>query len=174
MSSGEYTAKSFYDLVASGGKVRCEFSFTWTLKIPPTVRIFAFLWLKGKLLTHDVMERRGFICNRDCVLCQSHSLETALHLFFQCSYARTLWSTIAVLLGYRMVWVRDTVANTFCHSLKRCNGRTLKQKWSTYFLSACWTIWKERNSSIFEGKLRDPSVAAEKSVEEARLWMQFC
>lgn len=41
-----------------------------------------FLCLKGKLLTHDVMIRRGLQCALDCVMCQSCNLETTSHIFF--------------------------------------------------------------------------------------------
>lgn len=55
-SNGEYSAKSFYDMIVATVRTKWRFEFTWHLKIPPSVRVFVFLCLRGKLLTHDVMD----------------------------------------------------------------------------------------------------------------------
>lgn len=58
-SNQEHSAQSIYQLMSGGGKTRWHFSFTWQLKIPPSVRVFVFLHLKDKILTHEVLNRRG-------------------------------------------------------------------------------------------------------------------
>lgn len=65
-----------------------SFGVVWKLKIPQTVRISAIFCLEIRLLTHENMDRRGFICDLRCLLCPDCALETALHMFFNCSYAR--------------------------------------------------------------------------------------
>lgn len=126
----------------------------WRLKIPPTVRIFTYLWLEGRLLTHDVMERRELLRDLKCATCANCALETALHLFVKCSTA--IWSRVSLLLGHRIMYEGDNIQLTFNRSSKNCRERMSKQTWGIFFMASCWFLWKERNSSVFEGKLRDP------------------
>lgn len=70
----EYSAKSFYDVKIAEGRIACQFQFIWNLKIPPTVRVFAFLCIHDKLLTHEKMITRGFQCAHRCQVCQVHPL----------------------------------------------------------------------------------------------------
>lgn len=62
-NDSEYSANSFYNLVVTAGKTKWEYRFIWQLKIPHTVRVFAFLLLQGRLLTYDVMNYRGIQCD---------------------------------------------------------------------------------------------------------------
>lgn len=62
-NDSEYSTNSFYNLVVTAGKTKWEYRFIWQLKIPHTVRVFAFLLLQGRLLTHDVMHYRGIQCD---------------------------------------------------------------------------------------------------------------
>lgn len=57
-NSGRYTAKSAYRMFSGNGMIKWEFNFTWKCRVPPTVRIFAFLLLQDRILTKDVLERR--------------------------------------------------------------------------------------------------------------------
>lgn len=87
-SSAVYSAKSVYRILTSGGRIKWQFLTIWAIKIPFTVRVFAYLLIEGKLPTHDVMERRFIQCMMDCVLCTACQSETALHLFFMCTYSK--------------------------------------------------------------------------------------
>lgn len=58
-SSGSYSSKSIYRVLASLGRTQWEFQFTWKSPIPPTVKIFAYLVLKDKILTRDSLSRGG-------------------------------------------------------------------------------------------------------------------
>lgn len=100
---GVYTAKSAYSILMTGGRVKWEFWKIWNYSIPPSVKIFIFLLLKGKLLTKDVMHRRNFNCTLDCVMWRDCQLETALHLLFNCSYSRAIWDKLANYAGTSIV-----------------------------------------------------------------------
>lgn len=173
-SGNEYSAKSFYDLVVAGGKTRWKFDYTWQLRLPPTVRIFCFLCLKGKILTHDVMLRRGMQCDLECVMCQSCHLETALHLLFHCEYATNFWMWYSGILGYSIMHISNSVQRTVSKSWSACKGRVARKEWGVFFYSGVWMIWKERNNKIFEGKNLDARGAAYKAWNESLLWIQNC
>ena len=72
--------KSVYKIMAEGGRVIMQNLEVWTAKVPPSVRIFGYLMMKRKILTRDVLRRRGVNCERHYVICLSNSGETAVHL----------------------------------------------------------------------------------------------
>ncbi|XP_078173298.1 uncharacterized protein LOC144567120 [Carex rostrata] len=165
-TSACYSAKFLYDVMMSGGKTICEFRQTWNFKIPPTVRIFAYLLFRGKILTHDVMERRGFNCDMGSITCDDCSMETAMHLFFQCWFATALWNKMTTLLGHRIMWPGHTLRLTYLTSWRRRMTNIPREEWCVYFIAACWFLWKERNLKLFEGKIRDPGWVAERYRKE--------
>lgn len=112
-STSCYSAKSLYDTLLAGGKTICPFGHTWNLKVPPTVKVFLYLLIKGKILTHDVMQQRGFNCEMSCTACRNCTLETSIHLFFECSFATSVWHQIANVLGHRIMWHDQSVQLTF-------------------------------------------------------------
>lgn len=138
-----------------------------------TVRIFAFLLLKGKILTHNVMQRRDLNCELGCTFCNDCTLETSMHLFFQCSYAVTYWNEIARLTGGHLMKPSDTVQNTYEFSA-RSRGTMRKKTWAVLFWAACWLLWKERNNRIFERKEKPPVLVAQRAVQEGFLWLKHC
>lgn len=104
-----YSASSFYNMVLTGGRTLWAFRFIWKLNIPPTVKIFSYLCLKGRLLAHEVMMQRGIHCDLRCPLCQRCPLETADHLLFHCDYAAVVWNRITIRLGYTIMRKGPTV-----------------------------------------------------------------
>lgn len=136
-NTGEYSSKSCYEVMIKGGKTEWHFAFTWNLRIPPTVKVFAFLCLKGKLLTHDVMLRKGLQCDLWCITCQYCRFETTMHLLFQCNYALIYWRRIVSLVGCRLVQIGYSIQSTFIKSWRACRGKLTRHKWGTLFLAGC-------------------------------------
>lgn len=137
-SNQEYSAKSFYEMMLSGGKTVCKFEFIWKLKMPPTVRVFAFLCLHDKLLTHETMARSGFHCELNCVLCQSCPLETAIHLFFYCRFAKRFWQRLLWISGFNLVQNGVSIQHMLDNFRKECRSaevaRTLRKSRLSFFL----------------------------------------
>lgn len=115
-TTGLYSAKSVYSMMCSAGRVNWHFNKIWKLCIPPTVRVFIFLLLKGKILTRDVMLRRHFQCKPNCVLCDNNQDEFALHLLFTCSYAQRVWHKVSAITGINMLDVKDSIQETWMAS----------------------------------------------------------
>ncbi|XP_078158903.1 uncharacterized protein LOC144554459 [Carex rostrata] len=161
-------------LVIAAGKTVWAYRFLWKLKIPPTVRVFGYLLLHGRLLTHDVMMHRGLQCNLRCEVCQRCSLETATHLFFQCYKARRCWASLNAMLGCNIVSTGDTVQATVIKSWKACKRRMSRNEWGPYFFAVCWFLWRARHKKIFEDIEPDPIRIAQHAIREAKLWLKYC
>jgi hypothetical protein len=66
----------------------------WKLKIPLQIKIFGSYLHKGVVLTKDNLAKRNWHESKKCVF--SHQDETIKHVFFQCRFARSIWSVIQV------------------------------------------------------------------------------
>lgn len=170
---GQYSANSFYKLIAGGGKIRWSFRKIWKYRIPPSVRVFVQLFLLDRILTADVMQTRNINCQPNCVMCADGQVETAWHLIFNCNFAAQVWETVARLTGLNMLLVQETVLETWYRSSDRFSG-TRRRKWSIVFSATCWMLWKQRNLKFFEGRTAPPGMVASWIVQEAALWEKFC
>ena len=159
--SGTYSANSVYKVMIGAGKIGWHLVNIWKLRVPPTVRLFLFLLLKGKVLTKDVMRRRKFNCDPRCEMCNHNLPETAIHLLFSCRFAANIWSKLGrhTNRGYLTIqeaWEKEAITDPI---LIAC---------------AIWEIWKCRNLKIFENKMVPIDVTVQWIVHEATLWKKFC
>ena len=80
----------------------------WKMKIPLKTKVFAWYLRRGVILTKDNLAKRNWHGSKKCVICQHD--ETITRLFFQCEFARSIWS--AIQIGSTLYPPR-TVANIF-------------------------------------------------------------
>jgi hypothetical protein len=66
----------------------------WKMKIPLKIKVFGWYLRRGVILTKDNLAKRNWHGNKSCVFC--HQDENIKHLFFQCRFARSIWSIIQV------------------------------------------------------------------------------
>jgi hypothetical protein len=78
------------------------------MKIPLKTKIFGWYLRRGVILTKDNLVKRNWHGSMQCVFC--HQDETIKHLFFQCRFARSIWSLIQVGLS---LYPPTSVANIF-------------------------------------------------------------
>lgn len=156
-----YSASSAYKIMIGAGKIRWPFTGIWKLKLPPTVKGFLFLFLKGKILTREVLRRRNFQCELRCEMCNDQQVESALHLFFRCRHAQAIWSGLGLRGGNQYQTVGE--------SWKEVSDRD-----SILASSAIWELWKCRNRAIFDNKKVAIDVTVQWIIHEATLWRKFC
>lgn len=173
---GQYTSRSAYRILTGGGMSKCPYVRIWKGKIPPTIRIFAYLLLKGKILTRDVLRRRGLQVERDCVMCSNCPVESGLHLFFLCPYAVEVWYHIGNSLRRHLMKPGLTVQVIWEGSwtmVKESGGLNYAQ-WMSRFICVIWHIWKTRNRLIFEAERLPHRILADRCVQEMRDWLKYC
>ena len=74
------------------------FSKIWKAKVPQKVKCFAWLVLKHKVLSWDLLQRRGIQGPNKCIMCKGDG-ESADHLFCNCPLFRSLWSNVCMSQG---------------------------------------------------------------------------
>ncbi|KAG9442593.1 hypothetical protein H6P81_018447 [Aristolochia fimbriata] len=123
----------------------------WQLLAPPKVQFFIWSSLHGKILTRDVLARRGQQLNS--LLCPSCDtwMETADHLLLHCEYTWKIWTWFVE--QFNCSWaVPSSLASLLTMSPPSHLSTTglLMLRCLIAFLP--WAIWGERNKRIFQTK----------------------
>ena len=80
----------------------------WKMKTPLKVKIFAWYLRRSVILTKDNLLKRNWHGSSKCYFC-NHD-ETIKHLFFDCLFARSIWSTIQIA---STLYPPTSIANIF-------------------------------------------------------------
>ncbi|XP_019239049.1 PREDICTED: uncharacterized protein LOC109219081 [Nicotiana attenuata] len=118
----------------------------------------------GKLYTKDRLQKWGMQVDRECVLCKQAN-ETIQHLFFECTYAKALWSTLLACQG-----IRRPVAG-WDKELRWAEKKTKRKTTAAelYKMTVATTIyhvWQERNTRIFQANVTGWEAVSKKIIQE--------
>ncbi|KAJ0568029.1 putative RNA-directed DNA polymerase [Helianthus annuus] len=111
------------------------------------------LWTQDRIIQwqHRVTGSMNQMC---CLLCYA-DIETHDHLFFQCSYSRSVWHSVRNKVDMSSVqrsW--DEITSLL---VQRAKSKAIYAVGSRLLVAAtAYTIWNERNSRFFSNKLRPP------------------
>ena len=89
-ASGELIAKDAFHFLRPRLPQTNWGKLIWSKYIIPRISIHSWKVLRGRVLSEDVLQRRGHSLASRCVLCGLEG-ESLLHIFFSCSYAYSLW-----------------------------------------------------------------------------------
>jgi hypothetical protein len=93
----------------------------WKLKISLRIRVFGWYLRKGVILTKDNLAKWNRHGNKKYVFC--HHDKTIKHLFFQCHFARSIWSVIQVASA---LFPPCSITNIFANWLNGIKNRFKK------------------------------------------------
>jgi hypothetical protein len=80
----------------------------WKLKVLLKIKIFLWYLRKGVVLTKENLAKRNW---KDSILCCfCHKDETIQHLFFDCTFARTIWGVIQIATN---LYLPRSISNMF-------------------------------------------------------------
>lgn len=80
----------------------CTFNgVIWKIKIPNKVRIFIWIAIQDRLLTHHVLRSRGCEAEAGCHLCEDTSVETTNHILYSCPFTTGFWCMLLFRYGNR-------------------------------------------------------------------------
>jgi hypothetical protein len=147
-SSGEYSAKSAYNIQFAGQIITDFGNLIWSAWAPPKCKFFLWLLIQDKLWTAARLQLRGWTNNYFCALCE-RNLETAMHLFSECPYSITVWTLVAEWSQccslHPSQWRKELdIEDWFSHLLQRKSRMA-----HTLAILTAWSIWKQRNDTVF-------------------------
>lgn len=164
-------------MLSQFGRIRGQYRGFWKCKIPPLVKIFVFLMLYGKILTREVLSRRGMQIPIHCVMCSNTQIESITHVLFQCPYAVNCWShQVARILDTKLTCQANSLEEIVHQSWKmiRAQRRMHKKEWMCRFICVAWEIWKQRNAVIFREQRLSSKFLAERCRLQMKLWLKWC
>ncbi|XP_058217275.1 uncharacterized protein LOC131328341 [Rhododendron vialii] len=151
-STGHYNTKHTWEALRNRGEKVQWASLVWFSR---SVSKWSFiLWLAclRRLSTKERLRHRGLTIDSVCVLCSQRD-ETLQHLFFACSYFRSIWMVIL----QRFLVQRDPEEwdSELRWAIDHCRGKSFRSFLLKLVLAAgVYYIWLERNSRVFGGNHR--------------------
>ena len=92
-----YSSKSLYAIVNFRGIQPVYLPVVWSVKIPPRVQGFLWLFSQNKIMTCDNLRTRGIAKPLECVFCKE--IESVHHLLFDCLVARLVWAEVKLVFN---------------------------------------------------------------------------
>ncbi|XP_020262664.1 uncharacterized protein LOC109838650 [Asparagus officinalis] len=155
--SGTYSVKSLYSFVNSGGIKSKFFSMIWKTSIPIKVKVLSWIISNKKLNTKANLIIKGWTGDPRCSFCLT-GVETHVHLFIECPFARAIWSSILPSLSPNSWPQSMEELFEFHKSPNLC--KDIRTIWKILLPCTCWWIWFSRNSLIFKDSQSNPAVIA--------------
>ena len=144
--NGNFMVGSMYRALIHSAEPVLYNKSIWKMKIPLKTKIFAWYLRRGVILTKHNLAKRNWHGCKKCVFC--HHDETIKHLFFQCRFAHSIWSTIQI--GSTLYPPRS-VANIFGNWLNGVAAR-FKLLIRVGAIAVIWSLWLCRNDKVFNNK----------------------
>jgi hypothetical protein len=170
-SDGQYSTTSAYQFQFEGS-IRFTFQDTiWNTDAPLKCKMFSWLAALGRCHTADCLRRKRMPHNAACVMCLGEP-ETAIHLLANCTAIRRIWAKVlrAARLPSNLAPSEETTQlQEWLYSTTTSLGGSGRH-WGSLVQLTWWTIWKERNSRIFQNRTSSISEITGRIFEEARCW----
>jgi hypothetical protein len=172
-ANGVYSAKSAYNIQFDGGFESVFPSTIWQVWAPSRCKFFIWLLLQNRVWTVDRLLLCEWPNQYSCPLC-FHNLETVDHLMQECPLACQVWIDISLWSHSPsfnpLNWKSELGLASWFNGLSR-NAANVKGLKSLIIL-VCWTIWRKRNSRVFEGKEKPMFRLVAGIQDEARTWFR--
>lgn len=175
--TGDYSVKSGYytaleEEEAGAGDLIIPPNFDWRTNIwaidcAPKVKLFAWKVIKGAIPVGERLLERHIPIDPKCKRCGC--IESIIHLLFQCPFARKVWLLAPFVNGVECSGMIDLLASwkIFCANICLPPAGIGSGSLFPWIL---WSIWKARNSFVFEGFSMSPEDALSSAIVMAREW----
>ena len=145
---GDFSVKSLYRTMQLGSLAFFPSKIIWNSCVQPKLSFFAWEASWGRVLTLDLLQKRGWVMTNRCFLCHK-SEESIDHLLIHCEKTREVWMVFLSFFGVSWVFPLS-VKETLLGWRGSFVGKKRKVAWQLGPLCLFWVIWKARNSIAFE------------------------
>ena len=123
----------------------------WAGLIPPRIELFLWLALLGKINSREKLLKLKIIevHEAECPLCLNH-IESSDHLLLLCPFSWEIWNWWLSIWDLNWVFPSN-LREAFLQWHSHIRSPFFKKIWLAIFPIIIWSIWKERNSRIFNG-----------------------
>ncbi|GLT26418.1 hypothetical protein SLA2020_014850 [Shorea laevis] len=151
--NGEFSMKSAFLLIQQSRRNALSnslhWSWIWKLECAERIKMFVWLLARGVVQTNFVRFTQHLASTPTCPRYEQ-APETTLHLFKDCYYAKLAWEYSSNVPPNFFTLEVDSWLR--CNAMMSMRMSSQQTSWSVFFLSLIWSLWKSRNSLIFEDK----------------------
>lgn len=103
----QYTVKDGFTIVNKDNMIGSDgiWKRVWMPDILPKIAFFTWFAMHGKILTLDILQKKGICLTNRCIMCGKAN-ETVDHLLLHCSVAGYIWNSMAERIGLSWVFPR--------------------------------------------------------------------
>ncbi|CAL0327859.1 unnamed protein product [Lupinus luteus] len=145
-SDGHLTMKAAYNFYNPTQNPTNWCNEIWSMAIPPTKSFNTWRLINNRMPTDENLQKRGITLASICDLCHSN-VDSSKHLFFECSFAISLWSWLSNIFGCNLL--KTSVINILQSSMATWS-KHLKHIISAAIVHTISMIWYCRNKMRFE------------------------
>lgn len=179
---GAYSVKSGYWLACSLDQTEaraaalCKPSINdlrkkvWEVKTAPKIKIFMWKAMSNALAVSDELSARGMKVDPRCQRCGENG-ESINHVLFSCPAARVVWAISGFPFPPRGFEHHNLFEN-FEYLFSCGNDTKVPKEIGGAFPWILWTLWKNKNAFIFEGKEYEAAATVKKAFEESMRWFE--
>ena len=126
----------------------------WKIQCPLKTIITKWIALSNKLLTWEMLQKRGFEGPRIFPLCKSND-ETSSHIFTSCSYAGSIWNGMIRKLEAEKVHEANVPLE---EKTKAWWNDERVGPFEAFPILFVYSIWEARNKTIFNNTWIPPDI----------------
>lgn len=167
-ASKAFTVKSAYLGLKDQPRFNVGVHRVWRLKVPPRMKVFAWLIFYDKILTADNLAKRGWNLPSMCFLCRRAN-ENVKHMFSECRFTLKVYEYLSICFDLPdRRWSTLFKERQAPHWITEKGGH-LKSK--AVILIAMFVCWRERCSRIFREEYKDIHHLTQEVIDQW-LWLQ--
>ncbi|XP_028113957.1 uncharacterized protein LOC114312000 [Camellia sinensis] len=152
-TAGCFSVSSVYQWFELGfGANSLIYTVLWKAPAPPRAQFFGWLVWKGRIKSASYLRRIGILnANVDvCYVFCKEEEETINHVLLHCPRVWLIWSYFVRRWGWQ--WASPGSVQSVIQWWSGCSMTKLEKKlWSVIPYAIFWSIWKQRNDSVFNG-----------------------
>lgn len=161
--SKSFSVRSLYHLSNFGGVLDQACAAIWKCSAPNKNKIFAWLWVKGRIKVRSVLMKQQILASDECPFGCSTS-ESALHLAVLCPRSATIFQLLGLnVSNFQTMSDLFTIGKISCLPDK-------KNAWDLVLIAIPWNIWIARNRKVFDDHNIHPVVVARQCRGTLKLW----
>ena len=143
-----------YKHLRGHGEIHPSHRWIWKCSCQNTHKVFAWLILKDRLSTREILRRKNMeLQDYTCVLCSQSTEESLFHLLIDCPFAHACWNWIGLQINQQ---------GDLYHYLESFRSQLQVSFFMEIAILMSWSIWQVRNGLIFNN--RPPSLQEAKRI----------
>lgn len=149
--------------------ISCNVHKVWKMKVPPRMKVFAWLVFYNKILTRDNLAKRGWQLASICFLCRD-ACENIKHMFSECTLTLEVYDKVSLHFKFpQRDWRRTLQEMQAQNWIVRKGGGS---KMEDIIIITMFICWRERCRIIFKEEANSTEYMKQEVIDQ-RSWLKW-